>query len=94
MYTRVTLRKPVCCTQIVMYNTHVFPKYVTIYIATHAYLLAFKWLLSLQPVYASWKCQNKYVFLNSGSLGSYATDSFSCNYFVFEPIYSERYKYR
>ena len=27
----------------------------------------------------------KHVFWNSGSLGSYATDSFSCNYFVFAP---------
>ena len=27
-----------------------------------------------------------------GSLGGYATESFSCNYFVFDPIYLETYK--
>ena len=31
------------------------------------------------------KTVKKHAFWNSGSLGSYATDSFSCNYFVFAP---------
>ena len=31
------------------------------------------------------KMSKKYVFQNLGSLGSYATDSFSCNYFAFDP---------
>ena len=32
------------------------------------------------------------VFQILASLGGYATDSFSCNYFVFDPISSEAYK--
>ena len=61
MYTCVSLRKPTYCTRLAIYNTHVFPKYVTIYIKTHVYLLHTQ-LLSLQPMYSSWKCQKNMFF--------------------------------
>ena len=81
-----------------LYNTRVYLENATIFIATHVsytsiciatrvYLLHTR-LMSLQPVYS---CE-KYVFLSLGSLVSYATDSFSCNQFVFDPISSEAYK--
>ena len=80
MYMRVALRKPTYGTQLAIYNTRVCPKYTTICIATHVYLLHTR-LMSLQPAYS---CQ-KYVFRSLDSLGGYATDSFSCNYFFFDP---------
>ena len=87
MYMWVTLRKPAYGTQLAIYNTYICPKYMMICIETHVYLLHMQ-LMSLQPTYS---CQ-KYVFQSLGSLGGYATYSFSCNYFAFDPISSETYK--
>ena len=87
MHMRVFLRKLAYGTRLAIYNTRVCPKYVTICIATRLYLLDMR-LMSLQLAYS---CQ-KYVCLSLGSLGGYATNSFSCNYFVFDPISSETYK--
>ena len=44
--------------RLVIYNTHVFPKYVTIYIETHVYLLNMR-LLSLKPVCFYYRHQKK-----------------------------------
>ena len=41
MYTQVALRKPAYGMRLAIYNTCVCPKYVTIYIATHVYLLTY-----------------------------------------------------
>ena len=70
--------------QISLYNTHVHLKYMNFYIATHLYLLMYATVVSATHVRLL-KMSKKYIFWNSGSLGSYATDSFSCNYFVFDP---------
>ena len=67
-----------------IYNTHVHLKYVTFYIATCVYLLVYVTIVSATRKRLL-KMSKKYVFWNSGSLGSYATNSFSCNYFVFDP---------
>ena len=78
------LKETRICTRLAIYNTHVCLKYVTFYIVTHVYLLVYATVVSATRVHLL-KMSKKYVFLNSGSLGSYATDSFSCNYFVFDP---------
>ena len=70
--------------RISLYNSHVRLKYATFCIATHIYLLVYVTVVSAIGVRLP-KMQKKYVFWNPGSLGSYATDSFSCNYFVFNP---------
>ena len=70
-----------------LYNTCVYPENANICIETHVYLLHMQ-LMSLQPMCS---CQ-KYIFWNSSSLVGYAIDSFSCNYFVFDPISSQEYK--
>ena len=70
--------------RVAIYNSHVCLKYMTFYIATHVYLLMYATVVSATSVRLL-KMSKKYVFWNSGSLGSYATDSFNCNYFVFEP---------
>ena len=58
MYTCVSLRKPAWCTPLVLHNTRMFPKYVTIYIETHVYLLNMR-LLSLKPVCFYYRHQKK-----------------------------------
>ena len=77
------LKETRVCTLLAIYNTCICLKYTTFFSETYIFLLHMQ-LMSLQPAYSSQKCK-KYVFQNSGSLGSYAIDSFSCNYFVFNP---------
>ena len=99
MYMRVSLRKltySTFYTQIVLHDTHVFPKFATIYIATHGQYVSIVTethvyhlntrLLFLKPAYFSCRHQQQKNYLILGSLGGYATDSFSCNYFIFNPI--------
>ena len=52
MYTWVALRKPTYGVQLSIYRTRVCPKYATICIATHVYLLHTR-LMSLQPAYCT-----------------------------------------
>ena len=69
MYTQVALRKPACCTQLILHNTRVFPENTTIYISTHvSYASIFTAthvcplntrLLSLKPACFSYRCQKK-----------------------------------
>ena len=61
MYTRVALRKSTYSTLytwLVLHNTCTFPKYVTIYIKTHMYLLHTQ-LFFLQPTCSSCRCQKE-----------------------------------
>ena len=51
---------------------------------TRVYLLLYATIVSATPVRLL-KMSKKYEFWILGSLGSYPTDSFSCNYFVFAP---------
>ena len=71
-------------TQVAIYNSRVRLKYATFCIATRIYLLVYATVVSATRVHLL-KMSKKYIFWNSSSLGSYATDSFSCNYFVFDP---------
>ena len=72
MYTWVSLRQPTFSTfytQFVLHNTSVFPKFVTIYIATCGSYMSIvttthvcplsMWLMSLKPAYFSCRCQKK-----------------------------------
>ena len=61
-----------------LYNTHVYPKNVNICIETCIYPLNTR-LMSLKPACSSCRCEKKEVSQSLGSLGGYATDSFSCN---------------
>ena len=78
------LKETRICMWISIYNTRVRLKYVTLYIATYTYLLVYMTFVFETHVRLL-KMSKKYVFWNLSSLGSYATDSFSCNYFVFDP---------
>ena len=79
------------CTRVAIYNSRVCLKYVTFYIETHVYLLMYVIVVSATRVRLL-KMSKKYEFLKFGSLGSYATHSFSCNYFVFDPISLQAFK--
>ena len=82
--TRLSLRQTRIRTRVAIYNSCVRLKYATFCIATRVYLLVYATVVSATHVRLL-KMSKNYLFWNSGSLGTYATDSFSCNYFVFDP---------
>ena len=71
-------------TRVSIYNSRVCLKYVTFCIETHVYLIVYVTVVSVTHVRLLKMSKNTYL----GSLGSYANDSFNCNYFVFDPKYS------
>ena len=78
------LKETHVCMRVAIYNSRMHLKYMTFYIETRVYLLVYATIVSATQVHLL-KMSKNYMFWNSGSLGSYATNSFNCNYFVFNP---------
>ena len=61
--------------------------------ATRNYHFAFVIVFTVTREYVPYMSKMDFYRI-LGSLGGYTTDSFSCNYFFFDLISSERYEYR
>ena len=78
MCTQLSLKETRVRTRVAIYNSRVRLKYVTFLHFNPRLLLVYATVVSTTHIHLL-KMSKKYEFWNLGSLGSYATDSFSCN---------------
>ena len=85
--TWLSIKETRICTRVAIYNSHIHLKYMNFLHCNPCVILVYATIVSATRVRLL-KMSKKYEFWILGSLGSYATNSFNCNYFVFAPISS------